>query len=64
MTFYPPLPLPLSIDVRLNGVGRFKFTANGETFEDTSPIFVSISNSGDTKTYVAFNLEYWEDVDT
>jgi len=64
MVFYPPLQLPLNIDVRLNGVGRLKFTANGETFEDTSPIFVSISNSGSTKTYVAVNSEYWEDVDT
>lgn len=64
MVFDPPLQLPLSIDVRLNGVGRIKAITNGEPFEDTSPIFVTISNSGGSKTYVAHNSEWWEDIDT
>ena len=52
MLFDPQLSLPLSIDASLNGYGRLKITADGSTYEDTSKIFVTISNSGGYRTYI------------
>ena len=64
MYFFPQLQLPIDIEAGPNATGKIKVTADGETFEDTIPIFVTISNDDGFKTYVAPNGDFWEEVDT